>query len=58
MHHIMLEEKISEYVTLKIDEDDDVHIINDFYEKVIFVLPKVEALEVAEQIVKYFKKDN
>lgn len=54
----MLEEKISEYVTLKIDEDDDVHIINDFYEKVIFVLPKVEALEVAEQIVKYFKKDN
>ena len=51
-----MEEKISDYVKVIIDEDDDVHIIDEFLEVTESILPKDEAIGVAKYILKYFKE--
>lgn len=47
----MQEKQVSDFVTVKIDEDDDVHIINNFLENKLMVLPKDEAVAVAKFIL-------
>ena len=51
-----MEEKISDYVKVIIDEDDDVHIIDEFLEVTESILPKDEAIGVAKYILNYFKE--
>jgi hypothetical protein len=52
----MVEEKISDYVKVIIDEDEDVHIIDQFLEVTESILPKDEAIGVAKYILKYFNE--
>lgn len=52
----MAEGKISDYVTVIIDEDEDVHIIDQFMERTENILPKDEAIGVAKYILKQFKE--
>ena len=47
-----MEEKISDYVKVIIDEDDDVHIIDEFLEVTESILPKDEEIGVAKKILK------
>ncbi|MCH8907204.1 MAG: hypothetical protein IH840_08960 [Candidatus Heimdallarchaeota archaeon] len=49
--------KISDYVTVLIDSDDDVHIIDNFLGKTEAVLPKDEALGVAKYILEILGED-
>ncbi len=44
--------KISDYVIVIIDSDKDVHIIDTFLEDTKLILPKEEAVKVAEYIIK------
>ncbi|MHA2169103.1 MAG: hypothetical protein ACXAB7_04345 [Candidatus Kariarchaeaceae archaeon] len=48
---MMPEQAISDYVTVIIDEDEDVHIIDNFLERTENILPKEEAVEVAKYIL-------
>ncbi|MHA2091015.1 MAG: hypothetical protein ACW98K_09165 [Candidatus Kariarchaeaceae archaeon] len=47
----MAEQAISDYVTVIIDEDEDVHIIDNFLERTENILPKEEAVAVAKYIL-------
>ena len=51
------EKQISDYVLVKIDQDDDVHIIDTFLETTEAVLPKDEALGVAKYIIEILNSE-
>ena len=53
----MVEQQISDYVRVIIDEDEDVHIIDTFMEETKNILPKDEALGVAKFILEFFEKN-
>ena len=53
----MVEEKISDYVRVIIDEDEDVHIIDEFLEITESILPKDEAIGVAKYILNHFNEN-
>lgn len=53
---ILVDQKISEYVQVIIDEDEDVRIIDNFMGVTESILPKDEAIAVSRFILEFFKE--
>ncbi|OLS25128.1 MAG: hypothetical protein HeimC2_20000 [Candidatus Heimdallarchaeota archaeon LC_2] len=52
---ILVDKKVSDYVQVIIDEDEDVRIIDNFMGVTESILPKDEAIAVSRFILEFFK---